>query len=347
MPREITDGGLTPARDTLAKMLQDLKPEKPVAPTAGVKSKWSHLRPGSNVSTKRMGELIATARELEDRDAWEADSVGYAGRCFVQANLPHSVRTIDPHATFFRQNGNYSLQIKPDIKYGMPYGTIPRIILIWVADEVRRTGSSTLYLGDNLSHYMAQLDLVPTGGRWGTVTRLRNQMLRLFNADIRFRTEDKDSAQGRLLAIEKYDLWWNRPVDPQQSDLWRSQIQLTTSLFEELAVHSHPVDMRVIKALRRSPMEIDVYCWLTYRLFYLRRPLFLPYDILREQFGAHYGDPYSFKLNLDKALWSVLKQYPEARIEANQTERRNGKPVTGWRLLPSPPSVRQARKIHS
>lgn len=317
-------------------------PRKRPTSSTGVEAQWSLPRPGSQISTERMNELLANAREMEERDAWTADAVSYAGRCFVQANLPHSIRTIDPKATFFRKNGNYSLQIKPDLQYGMPYGTIPRLILIWVADEVRRTGTSTLFLGDNLSHFMAQLDIVPTGGRWGTVTRLRDQMFRLFNADIRFRTEDKDSAQGRLLAFEKYDLWWNRPADERQSDLWQSQIQLTTPLFEELAVHSHPVDMRIIKALRRSPMELDVYCWLTYRMFYLRRPLFLPYETLREQFGAHYAEMFNFKLNLDKALWSVLKQYPAARVETNVSEPRAGKSIMGWRLFPSLTSVPMA-----
>jgi Plasmid encoded RepA protein len=309
--------------------------KRPTSST-GVQAQWSDPRPGGQISWERLDQLLANAREMEERDPWTAETVGYAGRCFVQANLPHSIRNIDPIKPYTRENGKYSLQIKPDAKYGMPYGSIPRLILIWVADEVRRTKNPLLFLGDNLSKFMSDLDMVPTGGRWGTVTRLRNQMLRLFNADIRFSSADKDGAQGRLLAFQKYDLWWNRPTDARQSDLWRSEILLTTPLFEELLVHSHPVDMRVIKALRRSPMELDVYCWLTARMYSLNRPLFLAYETLRAQFGSHYGDPYSFKLNLDKALWSVRKQYPAVRVEANVRDER-GK--DGWRLHPSPTSV--------
>jgi hypothetical protein len=297
---------------------------------------WSEPRPGRTISPERLDHLLTNAREMEQRDPWTAESVRYAGRAFVQANLPHSIRQIDPFATFLRSNGKFTLQIKPDARYGMPYGSIPRLLLLWVADEVRRTKSPELFLGDNLSKFMGDLDMVPTGGRWGTVTRLRDQMLRLFNADIRFTSSDDEGAKGSLLAIERYELWWNRPTDARQSDLWRSQIHLTTPLFEELLVHSHPVDMRIIKALRRSPMELDVYCWLTSRMFSLERPLFLTYEILRSQFGSQYADAFDFKVNLDKALWSVLRQYRSAKVEARVRNERNQE---GWRLHPSPTSV--------
>ncbi len=45
---------------------------------------------------------------------------------------------------------------------------------------------------------MRELGLLPTGGRWGTITGLRKQMLALLNARIRFgyrgevETKDKD-----------------------------------------------------------------------------------------------------------------------------------------------------------
>jgi hypothetical protein len=86
-------------------------------------------------------------------------------------------------------------------------------------------------------------------------------------------------------------------------------------------------------------MELDIYCWLTYRMLKLDRTLFLPYDILRLQFGASYTNSRDFKLNLDKALWSVLKHYPAARVEANARERGR----EGWRLQPSPTHVPPAK----
>jgi hypothetical protein len=307
------------------------QPRKPPAREVEPPTLWKP-RPGGPPSANRITDLVEAARQIAETDVWDAGLVRYAGRCFIQQNLPHSIRNIDQYATFVRENGKMSLQVKPDARFGIPYGSIPRLILLWIASEVRLKEEPRLYLGDNLSKFMRQLDLVPTGGRWGSVTSLRNQMERLFNADIRFRYNDEDNSKGKLFAIQEYDLWWSTT---EQSDLWQSTILLTNPLFEELLKHSAPVDMRVIKILRRSPMELDIYCWLTYRMLTLNRPLFLPYKDLAMQFGSSYDNPRHFKANIDKALWSVLKQYPQARVQPDSEER--GK--QGWRLLPSPPHV--------
>jgi hypothetical protein len=308
-------------------------------PVQGAIALWTK-RPGSPASADRLDDLLRAAEDIELRDAWDAKSVRFTGRCFVQVHLPHSIRNIDQYQPYKRESGNFYLEIKPDSKYGLPYGVIPRLLLIWMADEVRRKKHPLIYLGDNLSNFMRQLDIIPTGGRWGTVSKLKNQMERLFNSQIMFRYADGVNSKGSLFAIQEYDVWWKKPADPEQSDLWRSQILLTDPLFKEFLSHSHPVDMRAIKALRRSPMELDVYCWLTYRMSQLKHPLFLSYKALEAQFGSAYKNTWDFRINIDKALWSVLKQYPKARVEAGATEKGR----EGWRLLPSPTHVAQEPK---
>jgi len=317
--------------------MEDQSPTIEKKPVSSVKTQltlWDK-RPGKPLSADRLDDLIRSAEDIEVLNAWDAQTVRYAGRCFVQVHLPHSIRRLNQFETYIRESGDFSLQLKPDAKFGLPYGTIPRLLLIWIADEVRRTKKPLLFLGDNLSRFMRELDIVPTGGRWGTVVRLRDQMERLFNCEIRFRYATKENSKGPLFAIQNYDLWWSKPIDPRQSNLWRSNILLTDPLFDELLHHSHPVDMRVIKALRRSPMELDIYCWLTYRMSYLDRPLFLSYKALRAQFGSAYQDERNFKINIDKALWSVLKQYPQAKVTARASE--GGR--EGWKFLPSRPHV--------
>jgi hypothetical protein len=286
-----------------------------------------------------MSELMAAAQAIEEQGPFEANSVRYASR--IQTSLPHSNKNLDPFKPFIHEHGSRKLEIKPDSRYGMPFGALPRLVLLWIADEVRKKERPLILLGDNLSKFMAELDIVPTGGRWGSITRLRNQMLRLFNADIRFTSANKDGQQGILFSIQKHTLWWDRPSNPVQSDLWQSQILLTDPLFEELLVNSSPVDMRAIRAMRRSPMELDIYCWLTYRMKHLKRTLFLSYEDLSIQFPIGYDKKniYNIRNNLDKGLWAVLKQYPACRVEPRAHER--GK--EGWRLHPSPTHVPESK----
>ena len=48
-----------------------------------------------------------------------------------------------------------------------------------------------------------------------------------------------------------------------------------------------PLDLNILKALKRSSLGLDLYLWLTYRTFTLKRPLRLCWPQLYRQFGAH------------------------------------------------------------
>ena len=47
-----------------------------------------------------------------------------------------------------------------------------------------------------------------------------------------------------------------------------------------------PLDLHTLKAVKRSPLGLDLYLWLTYRTFALKRPLRLTWLKLYRQFGA-------------------------------------------------------------
>ena len=48
---------------------------------------------------------------------------------------------------------------------GLPYGSLPRLLLAWISTEAVRTREPMVVLEDTLSFFMRQLDLMPTGGR--------------------------------------------------------------------------------------------------------------------------------------------------------------------------------------
>jgi len=88
--------------------------------------------------------------------------------------------------------------------------------------------------------------------------------------------------------------------------------------------------MRALKALKQSPMQLDVYMWLTYRMSYLKKPTVIPWPSLQDQFGAEYAPTprglRDFRANFLKALKAVIEVYPMAKA----TEA-----ATGLRLAPS------------
>ena len=151
-----------------------------------------------------------------------------------------------------------------------------------------RTKSRELVLGDSLSGFMRQLDLVPTGGRWGSITRLKDQTARLFASSFTAVYADKGhfAIRGHHV-VDQADLWWD-PKDPAQGTLWQSTVRLGETFFREVIERPIPVDMRALRVLKRSPMALDIYCWLTYRASYLKKATEVSWGGLQGQFGAGY-----------------------------------------------------------
>jgi hypothetical protein len=206
-------------------------------------------------------------------------------RALTQATMPHKA-TVDNE--FTRQNGRFHpYHAGPQDKSDCPMDQFPALLVSWVTTEAVRTKSPVLELGPSLSAFMAELDLTPTGGRWGSITRLRDQMTRLFASSVTCIYDDKDrTGIVNVKIVEEADLWWN-PKAPDEAPLWKSTIELG-GFYEEAIKSPVPVDMRALKALKRSPLALDIYCWLTYRMSYLRKPTEIPWAALQMQFGADY-----------------------------------------------------------
>jgi len=231
----------------------------------------------------KLGKLIAQSMAIEVEEAKQAGAVGFMARALTQATMPHKAT---PGCEFKRRNGSFSLTMLSPSDIGLPYGSIPRLLLSWMTTEAVRTKSPILELGPSLSAFMAELDLMPTGGRWGTITRLREQMKRLFSCTVSCDYADQTMDAGEGYRITKsYKLWWDTK-SPSQVPLWKSTVTLSTDFFQEIIERPVPIDMRALKALKRSPLALDIYCWLTYRLSYLRKPAEIPWPALQMQFGA-------------------------------------------------------------
>jgi len=285
------------------------------------------------LSQKNVDKLVSEALAIEAEEAKEAGAIGYMARALVQATLPH--RETEGNE-FVRTNGAFTLTMLTPSKIGLPYGSMPRLLLAWLSTEAVKTKQRELVMGDSLSAFMRQLDLVPTGGRWGTITRLKEQAKRLFSTSINCSYDDKQGFQtvNRQIA-ESAMLWWS-PKSPGQTALWESTVLLTESFFQEVITSPVPLDMRALKALRSSPMALDLYCWLTYRMSYLKRHTEIPWGALQAQFGANYPSTtrgrLDFKRNLLKHMGKIHTVYKEANVFQGDK---------GLILKPSRPHIRK------
>ena len=219
-------------------------------------------------------------------EASEADpDLGFMARLMALCSLPRT--NPGNRWRYIRQNGPYKLIMISGGDTKLPYGNIPRLLLAWVCTEAVRTQSRELVLGSSLSEFMRKLGLTPvSGGTTGGRTRLRNQMKRLFSCTVSLIYENTSGfARLSSLVADKHEFWWD-PKRPDETSLWESKIRLGEAFFHEIVSHPVPLDMNILRALKRSSLGLDLYLWVTYRTFALKRPLRLSWKQLYRQFGV-------------------------------------------------------------
>ena len=117
-------------------------------------------------------------------------------------------------------------------------------------------------------------------------TRLRNQMKRLFGCTVSMIYEDqRGETRVSSLVADHTEFWWNERK-PDEPVLWQSKIELGEKFFNEIINHPVPLNMNTLKALKRSPLGLDLYLWLVYRTFPLRAPQRITWKLLYCQFGV-------------------------------------------------------------
>ena len=222
----------------------------------------------------QVNQLVSASEATPDR--------GFLGRTMALCSLPRS--NPGNRLQYKRVNGPYTLYMTVTGGNKLPFGTNPRLILAWVCTEAVRTGSRDIVLGRSLSEFMRKLGIASTDGRGQA--RLRNQMDRLFNCSVSmiYKDEHGKATVNSLIAL-RTEFWWN-PKHPNQTGRWESKVRLSESFFNEIVSHPVPLDLTTLKALKRSPLGLDLYLWLTYRMFALTTPQRLSWQQVYRQFGS-------------------------------------------------------------
>lgn len=193
-------------------------------------------------------KLITEAFAIVDIPASDRNDIGYMSNALIRASLPHSKPKTNK---FVRVNGNYTMTIVSTSNEGLPYGSIPRLLLAWITTEAVKTKNRNLSLGTSLSVFMKAVGLSVQGR---SITALKNQMDRLFSSLITVNYKDENNGKyiegnKNLLISSEQVYWWNKKK-PNQEFLFESEIVLTQEFFDEILKNPVPIDLRALRALR-------------------------------------------------------------------------------------------------
>lgn len=245
----------------------------------------------------------------------------FLARQLVQTTLPHA----DPGnvPVWSRKNGNITLLIQQGYKangeaVGHPYGTIPRLLMYWMTTEAVRTKTPRLVLGDSLASFMEDLGLDSRrAGPRSDRARLEQQMRRLFAARISFEGSIADGDMGadvtEYMPIARRTVFWWNQKDPDQRAFWESYVELDQEFFEAITANPVPVDLRALRAIKRSPLALDLYSLLTYQAFRASksgRAAFMGWRQLQAALGTSYADHTDLRKAVKASLIKIQAVYP-------------------------------------
>jgi hypothetical protein len=214
---------------------------------------------------------------------------------------------------------------------GVPYGSIARLILLYLQTEAVRTSSPEVELGRSMNTWLGRMGLA-VGGR--TYQLVAEQARRISACRLTFFTDLDSGAESRANgAFVRGSISMTGVRDDGQPSLWQDRVRLDDDFWKSLRDHPVPVREEAIKAIGTRSVAIDIYIWLAYRLHSLSRPTPLTWAAVHAQFGTGVRQIRHMRPVFTEGMSLALAVYPEARVDVNED---------GIVLHPSPPAVPRA-----
>lgn len=262
------------------------------------------------------GELLSDQSENKGIEKW------YIQRFFMTGVFPHR----DPKTRDYSIRDGYKkvtvssgLDLN-DLPIGIPYGSLPRLFMAYICTQAVRHREKKILLGKNLAVFLRELDLHNGGGPTGDITRVKKQLRKFVNVSISYRIETnvKEEAGGYRLT-EKSVLFKGKNLG--QEEILDSYIILQDEFMCAILAQSVPLSMKVLKALKQSPLALDLYMWLTARVYSPHmKNSFVSYNQIMNQCGGEYSNIYEFGRNVRAKLKTISRIWPELHYK----EQRGG-----------------------
>lgn len=215
-------------------------------------------------------------------------------RDLVTMTLPHR----RPKGNdYLRVDGNRQLSLIAPRRIGLPFGVYPRLVLMFFTTERIRTKDRRFELKSSWRAFLKKIHL-DWGGR--TYHSIKDQLRRLCATTYTVRIINPDSEKfTNVLVTDEFF----RSTDS-------IHIAFSESFYNMTGKSVIPLESNVVLKLKRSALALDLYGWLTYRAWKIRRESLIPWHMLSLQFGADYKRPRDFRVNFQNTLEKVLSHKP-------------------------------------
>ena len=284
----------------------------------------------------RRSSVAQAGAQLRDKPEATGSSVAYlpewyAEHCpFPQNQLTYgqrswTVRT--PAKIIAIMPGLHLLQRQAAQEFEVPYGSIPRLIIPYLATQAVR-GRRKVKTGRKLLHFLKRLGM-SRGAR--NYRRVLHQLVNLLNCQIAVSNLAGD--EDNMAGFEKIDVYGGSPFpachlftgtaveDTAGCALWYKEwmegdprVTLSHDFYEFVRIKPIPINYRHLLKFVRSPRRMDLYAWLSHRTYRIRcrNGISIPLENLRRQFAPDLS-PASYRLfrqRLREDLEAILTVHP-------------------------------------
>jgi hypothetical protein len=220
---------------------------------------------------KRLRQVEVLHHQQEDG----TQELIFSSRPFVLCGLPLR-RPAKGTLLHTRRNGKFVLQVQAHPAFGLPFGQ-DRLIPIWVATLAVRQQSRSVRFR-SATEILEEFGLPRNGKHYH---RLIDGFKRVFTSTIYFGTDQQVSEQAiwefsRFAFFDHMRLWYMKKQVSGEPTPTDNIITLSEQFWDEVREHPIPADLNVVRALANAPGCLDLYLWLVWRCFKLKREAQIP-----------------------------------------------------------------------
>ena len=271
------------------------------------------------------GNQLALDAFLRVQDEEPVPAFLHSALCAM--SLP-TKRPKDDTQPIVREDGKYALAINPRPvlqqvdgrpimrSLGVPYGSYPRVALIYMLSQAVTKRSRDVYLGRNFTEWMRRLgyQTVSYGPR-GTANLMREQVDRLLACEWQIRWDGSETDESAF-AVRDVKISNEYAGSLDRNGAFAREIRMSEVFYEHLVAHAVPLNEIAVRELKGIPTALDLYTYLAYRLPRISstRGQVISWDQLARHLG-NVADSKRFRQTVRETMQMVSAVYPNANVD--------------------------------
>ncbi len=305
-----------------------------------------HKNRGLGVDDRRSSGPVKTLNKYTKRrvskvcrliEASESNNIkiGYLCNWMVWGLFPN--RRLDA-SHFSREYRGRKTTLFADASIGLPYGFWPRAIIVWICTEFVRKGTQHIDLGHSMSSFLRELRRPSSGGPRGSYKNLRSQVEKLLLSTITYYPKySSGKYKNQLPPTQRSTAFFH--VAENGKNFMDSTLVLAEGLFQSLQTDPVvPLNFETYLFLGTSPLAMDLYALLTYKVACKKHPFDLSWDELMAHTGSTNNHPGSFRRACKHALCTIQIVYTGLRCTPTKS---------GFHIERSEPHVKRQKRTNN